>query len=174
MSTTSDYSVGITVGVVGGQAHVLDVVRVRLEYPDLRRRILREAARFKADRVLIEPSSSGIALLQDLRREGQLRPISLRAKGDKIVRLEAHSAKLEAGYVLIPERAPWLSDFKAELLAFPSSRHDDQVDALSQFLEWFSRHRRTNRLRSQREEGKRRDIKRREMPRRQDMKRRQG
>ena len=83
-----------------------------------------------------------------------------------------HSAKLEAGYVLIPERAPWLSDFKAELLAFPSSRHDDQVDALSQFLEWFTRQRRTARVRAEREEGARRNIRRREMPRRQDMRRR--
>ncbi len=148
VSQTSDYSVDITAGVTNNTAHILDVVRVRLEYPDLRRCILREAARYRVDQVLIERSSSGIALLQDLRREGQLRPISLRANGDKIVRLEAHSAKLEAGYVLIPERADWLSDFTAELLAFPSSRYDDQVDALSQFLEWFSRQRRTNRISS--------------------------
>ena len=31
---------------------------------------------------------------------------------------------------------PWLEDFKAEILAFPAGRHDDQVDALSQFLGW--------------------------------------
>lgn len=26
--------------------------------------------------------------------------------------------------------APWLADFRAELLSFPAGRHDDQVDAI--------------------------------------------
>jgi hypothetical protein len=42
---------------------------------------------------------------------------------------------------LLPKTALWLGEFTAELLAFPSGRHDDQVDALSQFLEWLSRYR---------------------------------
>jgi phage terminase large subunit-like protein len=28
------------------------------------------------------------------------------------------------------KRAPWLTDFLAELLTFPAGRHDDQVDTL--------------------------------------------
>jgi phage terminase large subunit-like protein len=30
----------------------------------------------------------------------------------------------------LPGSAPWLGDFKHELLAFPAGRNDDQVDAL--------------------------------------------
>jgi hypothetical protein len=30
----------------------------------------------------------------------------------------------------VPVDAPWLPDVRAELLAFPTGRHDDQVDAL--------------------------------------------
>ena len=30
----------------------------------------------------------------------------------------------------IPTSAPWLSEFKSELLSFPAGKHDDQVDAL--------------------------------------------
>jgi hypothetical protein len=30
----------------------------------------------------------------------------------------------------VPAGAPWLADFRAELLSFPAGRHDDQVDAL--------------------------------------------
>ncbi len=44
------------------------------------------------------------------------------------------AAKLEAGSVLIPEQAPWLDDFRNEILQFPDGRHDDQVDSLSQYL----------------------------------------
>ena len=145
VSEASDYSVCITFGISKQTAHVVDVLRVQLEYPELRRRVLREAHRYRADTVLIEKSASGIALLQDLQREGELRPISYKPRVDKIARLEGHSAKLEAGYVLLPEKAPWLDDFKTELLAFPRGRHDDQVDALSQFLEWLARRRRSER-----------------------------
>jgi hypothetical protein len=32
--------------------------------------------------------------------------------------------------------APWIDDFTVEYLAFPNGKHDDQIDALSQFLNW--------------------------------------
>jgi predicted phage terminase large subunit-like protein len=152
VSEASDYSVCITFGISKQTAHVLDVLRVQLEYPELRRRVLREEDRYQADTVLIEQSASGIALLQDLRREGELRPISYKPRIDKVARLEGHSAKLEAGYVLLPEKAAWLDEFKTELLAFPNGRYDDQVDALSQFLEWLARRRRSERSRAETEE----------------------
>jgi predicted phage terminase large subunit-like protein len=130
---------------------VLDVLRVQLEYPELRRRVLHEADRYETETILIEQSSSGIALLQDLRREGLLRPISIKPKVDKVARLEGHSAKLEGGYVRLPEGAPWLDGFKTELLAFPRGRYDDQVHALSQFLEWLALRRRNERFRAETE-----------------------
>ncbi len=39
------------------------------------------------------------------------------------------------GSVRLPQRARWLEEFIAELLAFPG-RHNDQVDALTQGLAW--------------------------------------
>ncbi|MCH7956160.1 MAG: M48 family metalloprotease, partial [Proteobacteria bacterium] len=51
----------------------------------------------------------------------------------------AQSAKIEAGQVWLPERAPWLDEFKTEILQFPNGRHDDQVDSMSQFLGWLDR-----------------------------------
>jgi hypothetical protein len=53
-----------------------------------------------------------------------------------------HRARIEAGQVFLPEDAPWLEDFKAEVLAFPYGRFDDQVDSLSQFLSWAERRKR--------------------------------
>jgi len=35
-----------------------------------------------------------------------------------------------------PREASWLHIFLSELRSFPTARHDDQVDALSQFLIW--------------------------------------
>ncbi len=41
---------------------------------------------------------------------------------------------LESGKVKLPEQAIWLPEFRRELLSFPSAKHDDQVDALTQGL----------------------------------------
>ena len=50
--------------------------------------------------------------------------------------MSAQSAKIEEGRVLLPEKAPWLQDFQAEVLQFPQGRYDDQVDSMSQYLGW--------------------------------------
>jgi phage terminase large subunit-like protein len=55
-----------------------------------------------------------------------------------VTRASAASAKIEAGHVLIPKTAPWLDDLKMEVLAFPHGRHDDQVDSMTQFLNWIT------------------------------------
>jgi hypothetical protein len=39
----------------------------------------------------------------------------------------------------LPEQAPWLDELRAELLAFPKGLYDDQVDSISQALNWMSR-----------------------------------
>jgi predicted phage terminase large subunit-like protein len=53
---------------------------------------------------------------------------------DKEVRMSVASAVFEAGQVYLPTQAPWLPDLEAELFAFPGSRHDDQIDSISQAL----------------------------------------
>jgi predicted phage terminase large subunit-like protein len=68
-----------------------------------------------------------------------VRPIGQKPKGSKGDRMEAQSARIEAGQVYLPREAGWLDSFLTELLAFPSGRHDDQVDSVSQFLSWAAR-----------------------------------
>ena len=50
--------------------------------------------------------------------------------------MSACSARMKSGSVLLPRKAPWLDQFRAELLAFPHGSHDDQADALSQLINW--------------------------------------
>jgi predicted phage terminase large subunit-like protein len=52
------------------------------------------------------------------------------SSGDKTTRARPVASKAEAGLISIV-RAPWNSAFLSELESFPSSAHDDQVDALS-------------------------------------------
>jgi predicted phage terminase large subunit-like protein len=63
-------------------------------------------------------------------------PIGIKPERDKLVRMEAQSARFEAGQVSLPRDAPWLGALLHEILAFPSARHDDQIDSVSQFLNW--------------------------------------
>ena len=131
----SDYSVGITALVTRDEIYILQVIRERLEYPALKRRIVEEKRRWKAGVVLIEDKGSGISLNQDLKREG-VYSIAIKTEGDKVVRMSASSDRIESGSVFLPREARWLDDFRTELLAFPYGSHDDQVDALSQLINW--------------------------------------
>lgn len=116
--------------------YLLDMAVMRLEYPALKQAIVRLAERFRPHVVLLEDAGSGQSLLQDLRRESQLPLIGVRPHLDKVTRLAAVSALVESGRVWLPRRAAWLADFESELYSFPAGKHDDQVDAFSQYLNW--------------------------------------
>ena len=88
--------------------------------------------------VIIEDAGSGTPLIQDLAAES-LRAIPFKPEGDKQLRMSAQSAKIEAGHVFLPYKAPWLDEFETEVMAFPHGAHDDQVDSMAQALDWVSR-----------------------------------
>ena len=134
----SDYSVCTTWLVRGAQAWLLDVCREKLEFPDLRRRIASEAQARSATLILIEDAGSGVQLIQDLRRNTRLNIRGIVPKSDKATRLLGATPMIESGRVAIPVNAPWLAAFRNELLLFPAGKHDDQVDSLSQFLNWLA------------------------------------
>lgn len=133
-----DYSACIVVQVRGEDAYLIDVLRDRLEYPDLRRKVIEVHRRWRpvtsSYALLIENKGSGMSLIQELQREG-IRAIEVKPEGDKIMRMNAHTARIEAGYVHIPRRASWLDEFRKEIMAFPAGKYDDQIDALSQALD---------------------------------------
>ena len=135
----NDFSVCTTWLVHNKDCYLVDVCRRRLDYPDLKKQVIDLATRYQADPVLIEDAGHGTPLIQDLRKGEKVRPIPIKPKGDKITRMSAESAKIEAGQVWLPHLAPWLQDFLAEMLAFPGGRYDDQVDSVSQFLGWITR-----------------------------------
>jgi predicted phage terminase large subunit-like protein len=133
-----DYSACVVLQVRNETAYILDVLRDRLEYPDLRRKVIEVHRRWRSVTssyaLLIENKGSGMSLIQELQREG-IRAIEVKPEGDKVMRMNAHTAKIEAGYVHIPRRASWLDEFRKEIMAFPVGKYDDQVDALSQALD---------------------------------------
>lgn len=131
----NDYSAGIVAYVKPNrQVFIVDVIRERLDFPALRNRVLHEAGRYRPVVTLIEGVGSGIPLWHEIQH--RTCTIYRIPQGEKAMRLQSVTPMIEAGSVLLPARAPWLDAFRRELLAFPASGHDDQVDALSQLLIW--------------------------------------
>lgn len=131
----NDWSVCTTWLVVNKEQYYLpDLTRGRYEYPRLRETAIALAQRHKPDVVLVEDTSVGTALAQELKKilTRPVKPISV--DRDKVGRLYVHQAKFEAGLVLFPEGAPFLPELEAELLSFPQAKHDDQVDSITQAL----------------------------------------
>ena len=140
---TGDWSVCTTWLMIKRSYYLLHVWRGRLEFPHLKRKLITLAGDHLPNRILIEQAGPGLHLIQELRvnpARGVPLPIGVKPEGDKLVRMEAQCARFEAGQVYLPSEALWLSEFLHEILAFPNARHDDQIDSVSQFLNWAEAH----------------------------------
>jgi predicted phage terminase large subunit-like protein len=131
---------------------LVDCWSERMQYPDLRPRVIDEATTIygdpdefgngkKVDQILIEDKSAGISLIQDLQRAG----LNVRAynpgRADKTARLNIVSPIIAKGLMYLPESGvnenqvrDWVEPFLNQVCAFPEVRNDDYVDALTQGL----------------------------------------
>lgn len=135
---TADYSAVVAVGqFLDGRFCVLDVLRGRWEYPDLKDTVVEFArsmrTRFGMEPVVaIEYASNGIALFDEMK--WQYSDI-LVAKGKhlgegKRLRALPVSSKVRAHLVHVLAAQPWTESFLDELVNFGTPKyHDDQVDS---------------------------------------------
>jgi predicted phage terminase large subunit-like protein len=131
---TGDYSACVVLLRRKEKFFVLEVLRGRLRFDNLKRRVMEVKERYRPSTLLIEESPISRGLIQSL-EERSLNVTPYKPQTDKRSRLIAQSDLFAGGSVRFPKRAAWLEDCTAELLAFPG-RHDDQVDALTQGLAW--------------------------------------
>ena len=146
-SKTSDKVAILEMGFRDSTAAVLDVINRRMRFTetvDVLRAKIQSNPRIKW--VLIEAKANGDAILDALR--GALPPgvqmLGIDPEGGKEARAAATEPFVKAGNVILPDDAlgrTWLPGFLSELDEFPSGRHDDQVDALTQAViaVWVSR-----------------------------------
>ena len=90
-------------GVRGKELYLLDVLHRRLEYPELKRAVREQYERFRPSVVLIEDKASGTQLIQELTREGLYAVTRYQPRSDKIMRMHAQKARIENGFVRVPE-----------------------------------------------------------------------
>lgn len=135
----NDYSACVTGGTNDGEiSYITDVWRSRLQSPQLLAKIKDMAEIHKPDLILIEDAASGQSLIQFLRNETRLPISAVPVSGDKVLRANIVSPKIESGCVYIPEYAKWKNDFIIETAEFPFSAHDDIVDALNMLVRHLS------------------------------------
>jgi predicted phage terminase large subunit-like protein len=141
-TTRSDFSACTTWGVwtnEDGDTHIilLDSYKARLEFHELKKKVLELHQEYEPDALIVEKKASGISLYQELRRMGV--PVSefTPSKGnDKITRLNAVSDIIASGRVWVPE-TNWAEELIDEVASFPSGEHDDLVDATTLALARF-------------------------------------
>jgi predicted phage terminase large subunit-like protein len=134
------YTAIAVVGVREKSLHVLQVSHGHWTVMQMREQIVLLAAQWGVDLVIVEDTASGMGLIQLLKEVPRLDVVGRKPDTDKVTRMSRQQGRFEAGRILLPTEAPWLAEFENELLAFPSGRYDDQVDALLLFLEWFAQH----------------------------------
>ena len=76
-----------------------------------------------------EDKVSGTGLIQTLKREG-VPVLAIQRDRDKITRAHDAAPLVQSGQVLLPQNAPWLSEFLGEASGFPNAAHDDMVDPM--------------------------------------------
>jgi predicted phage terminase large subunit-like protein len=88
--------------------------------------------------ILIEDKANGPAIVEELQADPDFGAsvIAVDPQGDKVSRANAASTDVEAGSVYLPEGAEWVGIFVRTFAAFPGVRFDDDVDSLSQFINW--------------------------------------
>lgn len=131
LKTSADYTVIAAFGLTtDNKLLILDLLRARMEGPDIVPAIARMTARWHLSAVHIERAGFQLALVQEARRAG-LPVFELTADKDKIARSLPLQATFAGERLFFPRSASWLADIEAELVQFPEGQHDDQVDALA-------------------------------------------
>jgi predicted phage terminase large subunit-like protein len=153
ITTYADYSVIMFIAKDRNhKIYIIDIVRKKLEEPDLEQEIIDiynywkskktgQQPVFQIKGINIEDKSSGISMIQRLQRRNM--PIyKLKPHKDKFLRLNDGLGLIKNGVVCVPEHAQWADKFFEECENFRANMkhvvmrgerlpHDDQVDTLA-------------------------------------------
>ncbi len=120
--------------------HLLDLLRGKWEAPELKRSAIDFWNKHLAitglgtlRELVVEDKSSGTGLIQEIKRTERIPVRGVERNKDKLTRVMDVVSFIDAGFVVLPEDAPFVSDFLVECEAFTaddSHAHDDQIDPM--------------------------------------------
>lgn len=112
------------------QIILLNSIKRRLEFPELKTLCLEEYQYWEPDSFIVEKKSAGTAIFQEMRRMGI--PVQEytphRGTGDKMARLNSVSDIISSGMVWVPPKK-WAEELVEEIAGFPFASNDDLVDS---------------------------------------------
>lgn len=159
---SSSYVVGQVWAVQGADRYLVGQVRARLSFTETLKAVLAVEQWISCEAKLIEKKANGEAVLNTFKKTipGM---VEINPKESKEARAAAITPQVEAGNVWIPDAEfipvpppfEWtdedgtkhrlefeptrVDDFTHEHAVFPNGAHDDQVDSLSQVLDWLAK-----------------------------------
>lgn len=123
---------GVTVEQEKGESSAMYQRRAQPEW-GLVEWVAHSCRRFKVDRLLIEATSNGLPLGDELRRQHGREGWAIQLvspKGDKVARALAVQATFAQGMVYYPVR-DWAQMVIDQAAVFPAAKHDDLVDSMT-------------------------------------------
>jgi len=140
---SSDYSAITTWGIFyptedqPANLILLDAVKGRYEFPELRRLALQQYKYWQPESVIIEAKASGLPLTYEL-RQMDIPVINFTPSrgNDKHSRVNAVAPLFESGMIWAPEQK-FADEVIEECAAFPNGDHDDLVDSTTQAIMRF-------------------------------------
>ena len=140
---TADYSAITTWGVFypdqdsPANLILLDAVKERLEFPELKRKALEQYQYWNPESVIIESKASGLPLTYELRKMGiPVINYSPNKGNDKHARVNAVAPIFESGMIWAPDQK-FAEEVIEECAAFPYGDNDDLVDSTTQAVMRF-------------------------------------
>ena len=140
---TADYSAITTWGVFtptedSGQCLILlDAIKDRYEFPELRRVALEQYGYWNPETVIVEAKASGLPLTYELRKMGIPVINFTPSRGnDKHARVNACAPIFESGQIWAPDMK-FAEEVVEECASFPYGDHDDLVDSMTQAVMRF-------------------------------------
>jgi predicted phage terminase large subunit-like protein len=140
---TADYSAITTWGIFRPTDDdppnliLLDAVKGRYEFPELRRKALEQYEYWQPESVIVEAKASGLPLTYELRQMDIPVVNFTPSKGnDKHARVNAVAPLFESGMIWAPEQK-FAEEVIEECAAFPFGDHDDLVDSTTQAIMRF-------------------------------------
>ena len=140
---TADYSAISTWGIFypeeGGKPNIilLDSLKDRYEFPELRREALEQYRYWKPDMVIVEQKASGTPLTHELRQmDIPVMTFTPSRGNDKHVRVNSCAPLFEAGLIWAPDEQ-FAEEMIEECASFPYGDHDDLVDSMTMAIMRF-------------------------------------
>ena len=116
---------------------LLDAVKERLEFPELRKKAMEQYRYWNPETVIIESKASGLPLTYELRKMGIPVINFTPSRGnDKHARVNACAPIFESGQIWAPDMK-FAEEVVEECASFPYGDHDDLVDSTTQAVMRF-------------------------------------